>query len=72
MNLTDLKDRISSSFSTLSLACISIISDNQLLSGMTGYSAIILGFFTAYGEYKVKQANIRKIDAEIKELSNKE
>ena len=72
MNLTDLKDKISSSVSTLSLVCISIISDNQLLAGITGYTAIIFTFIGVIGEYKVKQANIRKIDAEIKELSNKE
>lgn len=71
MNLTELKDKLTSSFSTLSLACISIITNDELLSGVTAYSAIFLAFFTAYAEFNLKRAQTRKIDAETNAIEDK-
>lgn len=71
MNLTDLKEKISSNLTTASLIFMSYITDNQLLAGVSGYMAIVFSLIVVLGDYKVKQANIRKIDAEIKELSEK-
>ena len=68
MNLQDIKEKVSSNFSAGVLAITAVLTSNTTLAFLSTVSSIIIAVMNAYGDYKIKIANARKIEADIRKV----
>lgn len=68
MNLQELKEKVSSNFSAGVLAITAVLSSNDIISIISCVSGVIVTIVNMYGDYKIKIANARKIEADIRKV----
>lgn len=68
MNLQDIKEKVSSNFSAGILAITAVLSSNDIISIISCVSGVIVTIVNMYGDYKIKIANARKIEADIRKV----
>lgn len=68
MNLQDIKEKVSNNFSAGLLVITAVLSSNDIISIISCVSGVIVTIVNMYGDYKIKIANARKIEADIRKV----
>lgn len=68
MTLQEIKDKVSSNFSAGVLAITAVLSSNDIVSIVSCVSGVIVTIVNMYGDYKLKVANARRIEADTRKV----